>query len=69
MSKSDSKIEISQKELDDLLENKRYAQKVKDRQKNYSRIRNARLVIMYNRAKEMNVPEPTEEEINEYMNK
>lgn len=69
MSKVKNKVEISQKELDELLENKRYAQKVKDRQKNYSRIRNARLVIMYKRAQEANVPEPTEDEINEYLSK
>ena len=63
------KVSITQSELDDLLESQKYSQKVKDRQSLYSRKRNARLVIMYKRALENNVPEPTDDEIKKYMSR
>ena len=60
---------LSKSETDRLLEIERKYKKSTERSKYYSRKRNARLVIMYNRALENNIPIPTDEEIIEYMNR
>ena len=67
MTKDNTKKEMSEERLNELLKNERELQKIKTRQKNAWKRRNARLMIFKQKAESKGLT-VTEEEIDKYLN-
>ena len=67
MTKDNTKKEMSEERLNELLKNERELQKIKTRQKNAWKRRNARLMIFKQKAESKGLT-VSEKEIDEYLN-